>query len=372
MAWGRTTIVVLGGAIGSGGGCAASGRVQVQGDLPPDHPRVYVAGRVEKPLVIDGRLHESPWRTAPRTGLFIDIEGDGHPRPAHDTRAAMLWDDTYFYVAAWMDEPHLWGTLTERDSIIYHDNDFEIFIDPDRDQIDYDEFEINALGTEFDLRLTRGYRCGGTYDIPWDIAGLKTAVHLEGSLNNPADHDRGWTVEVAIPWASIADTSLVPCPPDDGDIWAVNFSRVQWPFEIVEGAYVKPEGAKEDNWVWSPQDAIDMHRPEYWGSVQFVDAAPGVRPFVPDDQVNPRAVLRRVQAAVERYKGQHGRLPESMDDLEGMWTPVHDRTMTQPRLALDGDSWVVTLTQNIGDDQHAWWTLGPDCRLVRVIANACQ
>ena len=284
----------------------------------------------------------------------------------------MLWDDEYFYVAAWMDEPHLWATLTKRDSIIYRDNDFEIFIDPDGDQIDYDELEINAFGTEFDLRLTRGYRCGGAFDIQWDIAGLQVGVHMQGSLNDPSKRDAGWTVEVAIPWLSLADTSTVRCPPADGDMWWVNFSRVQWPLDIVDGAYVKPDGAKEDNWVWSPQYAIDMHRPEYWGSVQFVNAPPGARPFVPGNQVVPRTVLRRVQNAIEQYQSVHGALPMSMSDLDGLWTPIEQRTMTSPALRIDGESWSVTMVQNLNNGEHAYWQLGPDCRLTRTIAVTCE
>ena len=40
----------------------------------------------------------------------------------------MLWDDEALYVGAWMEEPQVVATLTERDSVIFHDNDFEFFI----------------------------------------------------------------------------------------------------------------------------------------------------------------------------------------------------------------------------------------------------
>ena len=59
----------------------------------------------------------------------------------------MLWDDDYFYIGAELREPHVWGTLTAHDSVIFHDNDFEVFIDPNGDNHEYYEFEINALGT---------------------------------------------------------------------------------------------------------------------------------------------------------------------------------------------------------------------------------
>ncbi len=117
----------------------------------------------------------------------------------------MLWDDNYFYVAARLDEPHVWGTLTKHDSVIFHDNDFEIFIDPDGDNHQYYEIEINALNTEWDLFLGKPYRNGGPAVNEWEIPGLKTGVHVYGTLNNPSDRDEGWSVEFAIPWKVLAE-----------------------------------------------------------------------------------------------------------------------------------------------------------------------
>ena len=91
----------------------------------------------------------------------------------------MLWDDTYLYVGALLEEPHVWGTLTKHDSVIFKDNDFEIFIDPDGDNHEYYEIEINALNTEWDLFLTKPYRDGGPAINEWEIPGLKTAVHCQ-------------------------------------------------------------------------------------------------------------------------------------------------------------------------------------------------
>ena len=97
------------------------------------------------------------WASAPWTETFVDIEGYRRPEPRFKTRAKMLWDDEWFYVAAEMEEPDLWGTLTERDSVIFRDNDFELFIDPDGDTHGYYELEVNALGTPWDLLLIKGY-----------------------------------------------------------------------------------------------------------------------------------------------------------------------------------------------------------------------
>jgi hypothetical protein len=124
-------------------------------------PRSYVCSRAAQPLAIDGKLDEASWAAAPWTDAFVDIEGDAKPRPHFRTRAKMLWDDTYFYIAADLEEPHVWGTLTEHDSVIFHDPDFEVFIDPNGDSHEYYEFEMNALNTGWDLFLPKQYKDGG-------------------------------------------------------------------------------------------------------------------------------------------------------------------------------------------------------------------
>ena len=117
----------------------------------------------------------------------------------------MLWDDTYFYIAALLEEPHVWGTLVKHDSVIFQDNDFEIFIDPDGDNHEYYEFEINALNTEWDLLLKKAYRDGGPAINEWEVPGLRTAVHVTGTLNKLTDTDTSWSVEFAIPWKALAE-----------------------------------------------------------------------------------------------------------------------------------------------------------------------
>jgi hypothetical protein len=181
----------------------------------------------------------------------------------------MLWDDRYLYIAAALDEPHVWGTLTERDAIIFYDNDFEVFIDPDGDAREYYEIEINALNTVFDLLLMRTYIDGGPALHEWNLEGLKTAVHVDGTLNDPADLDAGWSVELALPWSSLAEYAHQPTPPRDGNTWRMNFSRVEWRHRTVAGRYQKIPDTAEDNWVWSPQGKINMHLPQHWGYVVF-------------------------------------------------------------------------------------------------------
>ena len=109
------------------------------GGLENGHPAGYVCPRATAPLTIDGRLEDEGWRRAAWTAPFGDIQGTLKPVPRYSTRAKMLWDDDFFYVGAELEEPHVWATLRQRDTVIFYDNDFEVFIDPDGDNHEYYE-----------------------------------------------------------------------------------------------------------------------------------------------------------------------------------------------------------------------------------------
>ncbi len=235
---------------------------------PPWTPRAYGCPHVAQPPTIDGRLDDDAWKHAQWSAAFGDIQGSKQPAPRFATRIKMAWDDRAWYIAAELSDPHVWASIIEHDAVIFHDNDFEVFLDPDGDNHQYGELELNALNTTWDLFLDRPYKDGGNADNAWEIEGLRTAVAVDGSLNDPSDIDRGWTVEIAIPFASLRRLGVVAAP-QAGAVWRVDFSRVQWRHEIVDGQYQRVPQTPEDNWVWSPQGVINMHRPETWGYLVF-------------------------------------------------------------------------------------------------------
>jgi hypothetical protein len=242
----------------------------------PFDPEKYICCRASGPVQIDGDLDEAVWSKAPWSDNFVDIEGPLKPKPRYRTMVKMLWDDDYFYIGAYLEEPNVWATLTARDSIIYQDNDFEVFIDPDGDTHNYYELEMNALNTVWDLFLVNPYRDGNPANIhAWDIQGLKTAAKVNGTLNDPRNKDKGWFVEIAMPWEILKEAAFPKSAPKAGDQWRMNFSRVEYRLNVVDGNYIKaanPASGKplpEDNWVWSPMGLVNIHYPEMWGYVQF-------------------------------------------------------------------------------------------------------
>ena len=296
------------------GGEARAGFVEDWTAMRRIVPQHYLCRYTATPLQIDGQLDEKAWRGARWTKTFRDIEGDKKAKPRFRTRAKMLWDSEYFYIGAQLEEPHVWGTLTNHDAVIFQDNDFEVFIDPNGDNHEYYEFEMNALNTGWDLFLGKPYKDGGPALNEWEIPGLKTGVKIRGTLNKAKDRDREWSLEIALPWKALAKYAHRPAPPQDGDQWRVNFSRVEWQIETRGGVYRKVPNTKEDNWVWSPQGIIDMHRPEKWGYVQF-SRAKNARWIEHRDEDRARDLLHEVYYRQRAYHQANSRWADTTTAL---------------------------------------------------------
>ena len=255
----------------------------------------YTCYRTDEVIQIDGRLDEDSWQKAPKSSKFVDlVTGESAPL---DTRMAALWDDENLYVGFWLEEPRVQAKFTERDSLIYMENDVELFI---AGKDCYYEFEINALGTvyevffiwqdaykkgsafdkpEFDLLSQRVDVLGGFQDsmrfgkhprgkrwafLDWDFPGMRSGVHVDGTLNDNTDVDKGWTVELAFPWKGMGllagDRSI---PPQDGDTWRMDFSRFE-AFDLY-GNPIQPSAG----WAFNKHGVYDSHIPECFTFVHF-------------------------------------------------------------------------------------------------------
>jgi hypothetical protein len=151
----------------------------------------------------------------------------------------------------------------------------------------------------FDLMLDKPYRSGGNFMVQWDCPGLKTAIHCEGTLNKSKDKDKYWSVEMAIPHQAL--TMNFNNPLKAGNTWRINFSRVQW---------LKEKGP-EENWVWTPTGRIDMHMPDRWGYLYFVDKKVGTSQdelVYPYNQAIYKLLWAMFYAQQDNYSKQHNYL----------------------------------------------------------------
>lgn len=342
--------------------------VDAQMHLLEQFPKTYIAYRASSGLVMDGAFDEADWQNVPWTEDFVDIEGVGQPEPLYNTRVKMLWDDDYLYIAAELEEPHIWATYTERNSVIFHENNFEVFIDPNGDTHNYYEYEVNALGTEWDLFLTKPYRNGGIPMSSWYIRGMKKGIHLKGTLNDPSDKDTLWRVELALPWNILRECAPGRRKPRPDEQWRINFSRVEWRLDVVDGEYVKrinPETRRhypEYNWVWSPQGVIDMHRPELWGYVQFsgIPAGEGEDEFIKDPDEYIKFALRELYYRQQSFRRDHGRYAGRLTDLIEEPFKVNgeilmaDFEVTETRFKISAPSFDNNSTWHIIEDGRIW------------------
>ncbi len=255
--------------------------MNADGDDARWQPRTYVSYRTPRPVIVDGNLDEEIWWSAEWSDPFVFISApllwpSPHPIEPQDTRMAMVWDDENLYVAIRLQEENVWGRLTKRDTVIYNDNDIEMFLDPSGDGADYFEIEMNALNTMWDMFHDKEYHRASALDAFYDIAGLRHAVAVHGTLNYHHDRDVGWTVEIQWPWKAIGEhAGDNPVPPVRGTVMRVDFSRVQYPADY-SGLSAGPMQSQSGDWLWSPLGGLyDVHHPEMWGRVVFTDSLSG-------------------------------------------------------------------------------------------------
>lgn len=282
-------------------------------------PRTYVAYKTSEEIIIDGYANEESWEKTTWTKEFIDIQGE--KKTTYKTHVKMLWNEECFYIFAKLEEPHVWADIKEHDAIVFHNNDFEVFLDPENNNHGYYEIEMNALNTVWDLFITKPYR---ELKQPvlngWNATGLKSAIQINGTLNNPNDVDEGWTVELAIPWKTFRTSYFQDNVPRD-KFWRVNFSRVNWDYQLNEGKYERKKDKEgklqhEYNWVWSPQGVVNMHEPEKWGYVFFSTKEVGAKEEfeIPDDE-RIKWKLFEIYRKQKAYYRKNKKWAHSIDEL---------------------------------------------------------
>jgi hypothetical protein len=229
----------------------------------PTHYVPQVDEAAAKEFTIDGKLDEKLWTKSKP----IRLEPFG-AAPDLKSKIYVLRAKEHLLIGAHLPDENVWGELDKRDSKTWNEEVFEVYIDKGRDGKDYFEFQITPLGTIFDAhfaeRLGRGE---GSREEQidaakaWNMEGLESAIHVDGTSNDASDTDKFWSVELKIPYTAIPGIDKAP---EDDEEWAANFYRYDRP--------AGPDNKKRTfAFAWSKPNGGSFHQVERFGSLKFAD-----------------------------------------------------------------------------------------------------
>ena len=211
----------------------------------------YEVHRTPSAIAIDGKLDEPAWGAAGTIELNFPWESSG---PKQKTVVRLLWDDNYLYVSYECEDSDITATHTSHDDPVDQDDSVLLLINPRAAQTHaYIGLEMNVRAVYHDY-----LSAGGEYFFKqFDMQGIRLATYIDGTLNQSGDKDRGWTLEVAIPWNNFDDLNRQHAV---GTTWAANFGR--W-----DGS-----GAARTFSIWSDSllPAPNPHVPARFGQLVFV------------------------------------------------------------------------------------------------------
>ena len=212
----------------------------------------YTIYRAAGPIAIDGQLDEPSWLAATEVGPFEFpwwISGE-----QEQTIVKLLWDDENLYLAYFCMDRHISAFETERDASVFNDDTVEAFIAPNPDHAKrYMNFEINCRGVCMDSRP------GTPNRKAWNAEGLECVGKISGTLNNDADTDLCWTMEMKIPLKNFVCYAK-RFPPQPGDVWRMGLNRCGG-----------ETNAQYSQWSNSGTEKPAFHVPPRFGVVVFSD-----------------------------------------------------------------------------------------------------
>jgi len=237
-------------------------------------------------IVIDGQLNEESWLKAQSTDDFRHYTG--RPVSGLRTSAKMLWDDRFLYIGFQCEDNDIYATFEDRDDPLWCQDVVEVFImEQSVGQGHYIEYEVSPLGTFMDFYIVKPY-----VGIPeWDSFDPRAAGTVTGTLNDPADKDGGYTVEMAIPFVDLRldpvlrerwlnPGGLAPkgssakryldkqekSVPQDGATLRLNLYRM----DMLTPEKIGAAGKGMTQLAWSPPIIKTFHLPRRFGIVRFV------------------------------------------------------------------------------------------------------
>lgn len=226
-------------------------------DSPPVRRACWVAVERTAPIQIDGRVTEAEWGGATWSEPFVTpVRGEPSvPR----ARVRFAWDERQLYAAFDIVDESLTSPDTTRDAPLYRADAAELFIDPTGEGRRYVELQVSPRGVLMDAAFDGGPRANMRLDY---ASGATVAAVVDGTIDSQTDRDRGYTVELAIPLASLRG----------GQAAGVRGERV-WVNAFRTSTDEGPRGSGRLEQAWVAPLQGDFHNLERFAELWFVGAA---------------------------------------------------------------------------------------------------
>lgn len=183
----------------------------------------FECNRAHGRIVVDGRLDEAAWKAIPPITDFRLWRTYGHP--TEKTEFRICYDDRNLYASFRCDDPDIFTLYNRRDANLWESDAVELFLQPDPTNPIYYEFEVAPNNAVFDARMVNTGSGGFKRWARWN-SRIRTATHIEGTLNNWKDRDKGYTVEMAIPLSTFRE--VIGNRPLKGQTWKIAAVRVDF------------------------------------------------------------------------------------------------------------------------------------------------
>jgi hypothetical protein len=168
-------------------------------------PPSALAYKKKNDITIDGILSKSEWEDIPYITNFLTSDGEV---AEHQTKIKFMYDNNYFYIAAFMEEPspeNMISTAVPPIPLTWNDDDIEFFFDTKNSQKDYIRLFQNFSGIRFNS-LER-----------W----VENKYFESKYISEIFIGENFWSIEMQIPWSDIKINES----PNSGDIWSINVGR---------------------------------------------------------------------------------------------------------------------------------------------------
>ncbi|HUU60645.1 MAG TPA: sugar-binding protein, partial [Phycisphaerae bacterium] len=215
----------------------------------PPNPRQLreQAWWASRPVKIDGDLAD--WQQA-RWTIRLRPRVDT-PWATDTARAAALWDREFLYLAVDVRDEDVRADESGHDPPVWKDDCVEVDVDP--------QCEQTTLFAATD-RIYHVTPRNAVHDASGSATGDKVekwdskfghAVKVHGTLNDSKDTDRGYVVEMAIPWSELGVT------PEPGRKIAIDFAVLD-----------RDEGKRGYYYDWA--NLVHVQVPVNWGVIELV------------------------------------------------------------------------------------------------------